>query len=145
METEATAKDACTHGDATNYRYGCRCEKCGAAKRAVQAHALAASPEDYHGTSTGYRYGCRCDDCKAAAKAVRRSTTAECGTSTKAIVCRCDKCRAFASAEKAAGRKKRLEEGRFTHGTEPGYSCGCRCSECKTAKSAAAKRRAAKK
>lgn len=64
-----------THGLASTYVDGCRCDKCREAHRvrhAASRAALAARPRDQvpHGTSGGYdNWLCRCEKCTAAKKA----------------------------------------------------------------------------
>lgn len=71
-----------THGLASTYRHGCRCDDCREAHRvahAAQRAALAARPRAQvpHGTSGGYdNWLCRCEKCTAAKSvknAARRS------------------------------------------------------------------------
>jgi hypothetical protein len=65
------------HGD-TGYRYGCRCDICGAGHREYQRawrynHDRALSPDVRHGTSNAYNnYDCRCDLCRLAHSAAVR-------------------------------------------------------------------------
>ena len=49
--------------------------------------------------------------------------------------CRCQDCRVYQRQRVAMSRRRRLTEGRVTHGTPSGYDDGCRCHDCALAKS----------
>ncbi len=79
--------DFAYHGTGYGYRRGCRCERCGEARR--EERIRLADPNTPrkrrwrgrkqqheanfpHGTRTGYQYGCKCEPCMAANRLYRR-------------------------------------------------------------------------
>jgi len=104
----------------------------------VNARIQPGDGDPRHGTANGYaNLGCRCDACRDAQTRYLR----ERGTgSYRRDMCACGnrktvgrkQCRACRDAERAA-----------QHGTESGYSAGCRCDECRAASAAARRRRRA--
>lgn len=100
---------------------------------------LSTPHEVQHGTYNEYQnYGCRCDLCRAAmAKYQRDLQAAPCPGCGRTIYGRyrpgslCRRCRAEA-------RTIPIEE---LHGTETGYSRGCRCEQCRAAVAAARRAR----
>ena len=118
----------------THYHRWWRTGDPGPAELLLKPHVTA------HGTVNEYNnYGCRCERCKAAMAEFQReffyAPCEECGAPTWGRApsrnARCVKCA-------AAAQTIPIEE---RHGTEVGYSKGCRCADCRRASAQARRTR----
>ncbi len=95
-----------------------------------------------HGTYNEYHnYGCRCDACRVAAVEYQRQASAASCIDCGAPVWGRFPSRVGNGRCRACDVERRTTSLDELHGTETGYSRGCKCAECRAAASAARRRR----
>lgn len=147
------------HGTSHAYdAHKCRCEECRESKRAKdrrqrasrKAAAAAGDAKVPHGTTAGYaKWSCRCEPCKQAQSDYMKTWREENPEKTAQYARRwrlahADEIREYAREWREANQEKLAQErsewmaGRrtqsFGNHEVTGYSYGCRCEECVSAK-----------